>query len=76
MVETEEGIIENVSVFLSHKDAQTYFEECCKSAGLTVEEPYNDDYEVYISDGLQITEPRMVLAGHRRAMARLEALCS
>jgi hypothetical protein len=76
VVETERGLIINVAAYLRQKDQQKYFEKCVKANGLTVEEPYSDDYEIYMSDSIQVVEPHMVLAGERRAMAKLEALCS
>jgi hypothetical protein len=76
VVETERGLIINIAAYLRQKDQQKYFEKCVKANSLTVEEPYNYDYEVYMSDSIHVVEPHMVLAGERRAMAKLEALCS
>ena len=76
VIEMREGLIGDPVVYLRQQDAETHFRKCLAENNITnEEEPYNDCYEVYWYE-TEIIKPRMVLAGHRRAMARLEALCS
>jgi hypothetical protein len=76
VIEMTEGLISDPVVYLRQQDAENHFNKCLEENHIpNAAEPYNDCYEVYWYE-TEIIKPRMVLAGHRRAMARLEALCS
>lgn len=68
VVEIWKGLVEEMppTVYLSNKDAQKHVDEFV---------PDNYEHEIHLFE-TEIIKPRMVLAAHRRAMARLEALCS
>jgi hypothetical protein len=75
IVEMIDGIISNPVVYLDKRDAKAHFDNFIKEHDLDREEPYNDEFEISLFE-TTVIEPRMVLAAHRRAMARLEAICS
>jgi hypothetical protein len=75
VMETIEGVVQDPVVYQNENDAESHFKRCLRENGLTREYPYNDQYEVSLSN-CEVIKPRMVLARYRQAMARLEALCS
>jgi len=77
VVELWQGMFETEpSVYLSKKDAQRHFDEFVEKYQLDPDEPYDGDgTEIHMYE-TEIIKPRMVLTAHRRALARLEAICS
>ena len=77
VVEVWKGILDDPVIYLNEKDADKHVDEYLKRHDFESVEEANEggNYEIHQYE-TEIIKPRMVLAGHRRAMARLEALCS